>query len=247
MRMKSQKGYSLVEIGVGILILTVFLVCSVALFNGCYSTYRMIQQRNIATDYAITAMEEMLQTDADILTGFFVEEYNETDGKIELKANPEFKSYVKNHFNTRFVSRYAAWKGVSEDSVGMLSDQEYEAYIYGDKDYLINDYIQDTLVSLSFSEYKSEEVQGGNYGLLVNSVTEEGSLNDPITHNSMIIRKTILRLPIADESLYGIDTAFGNKVLKLKVEVIFTNKVNNQNVAEEDKKSIVLESVKVAS
>ena len=72
MLFKSKRGYSLIEIGVGVLILTVFLVCSIALFNGCYNTYRMIQQRNLATNLAVSNMEDLLQTDADILTGFFV-------------------------------------------------------------------------------------------------------------------------------------------------------------------------------
>lgn len=67
MNLKSQKGYSLIEIGVGIIIITVYLASSTALFNGCFNTYRAIQQRNYVINYAISNVEKMLQTDADIL------------------------------------------------------------------------------------------------------------------------------------------------------------------------------------
>lgn len=67
MNLKSQKGYSLIEIGVGIIIITVYLASSTALFNGCFNTYRAIQQRNYVINYAISNVEKMLQMDADIL------------------------------------------------------------------------------------------------------------------------------------------------------------------------------------
>lgn len=67
MNFKSQKGYSLIEIGVGIIIITVYLASSTALFNGCFNTYRAIQQRNYVINYAISNVEKMLQMDADIL------------------------------------------------------------------------------------------------------------------------------------------------------------------------------------
>ena len=89
MNLKSKKGYSLIEIAVGILILTVFLICSSALFNGAYNTYRMIQQRNIATNLAVRTMEELLQTDSNILTGFFEEAYD-ADGRYYLDVNQDF-------------------------------------------------------------------------------------------------------------------------------------------------------------
>lgn len=67
MILKSQKGYSLIEIGVGIIIITIYLASSTALFNGCFNTYRAIQQRNYVVKYAVSQVEEMLQMDADIL------------------------------------------------------------------------------------------------------------------------------------------------------------------------------------
>lgn len=250
MSFKSNKGYSLIEIGVGLLILTVFLVCSVALFNGSYSTYRMIQQRNIATDLAVTTMETMLQTDADVLTGFFVEEYNSDDGKTEFRPSDELKTFIRDEYRFRkfYEDRYIEINDLPVDEINVTSitDDELESYIYKDKDYVISKYIEHTTKNIPYDEYRSEEVQNGNYGLLVDSVTEEGALDDPITHNSMMVRKTILRLPITDGSVYGDEYGFGNKVLRLKVEVIFTNKVNNQSVTDEDLKSVVLETVKVA-
>ena len=61
--MKAQKGYSLIEIGIGIIIITLFSFCSIALFNGCYNNHRVIQQRNIAISHAIREIEYSLQKD----------------------------------------------------------------------------------------------------------------------------------------------------------------------------------------
>lgn len=65
--MRSQKGYSLIEIGIGLLIIAVFSFFSIALFNGCYNNYRVIQQRNIAMAHAVSTIEEVLQTDLNAL------------------------------------------------------------------------------------------------------------------------------------------------------------------------------------
>lgn len=65
--MKSQKGYSLIEIGIGLLIIAVFSFFSIALFNGCYNNYRVIQQRNIAMSYAVSKVENILQSDLTTL------------------------------------------------------------------------------------------------------------------------------------------------------------------------------------
>ena len=242
MTLKDKKGYSLIEIGVGILILTLFLFCSIALFNGCYNTYRMIQQRNIATNYAVRELEKMLQTDADILTGFFTETYNEATNQYELVANETFKNFVSGSFETDLKERYARLNNVEVADVGTLSDSELEDYIYEDKDYLISFYVKDYLEGLSDTEYESEEVKNGNYALFVPSVTQQGSLTTPANSNNMIIRKTITRLPVTDY-----EEAFGNKILKLKVEIFYTARINNRGVTEDDLKSITLETVKVAS
>lgn len=61
MNLKSQKGYSLIEIGVGVLIITILLACSTSLFNGCFKIYHAIQQRNNVVNYAVACIEECLQ------------------------------------------------------------------------------------------------------------------------------------------------------------------------------------------
>ena len=59
--MKNQNGYSMIEIGVGLLIIAVFSFSSLALFNGCYNNYGVVEQRNIALSHAINRMEYILQ------------------------------------------------------------------------------------------------------------------------------------------------------------------------------------------
>ncbi len=73
--MKSQKGYSLIEIGVGLALIAIFTFCSSALFNGCYNNHRVIQQRNIAISYAIATIEDALQSDLNEL-GFTADMIN---------------------------------------------------------------------------------------------------------------------------------------------------------------------------
>lgn len=249
MLFKSKRGYSLIEVGVGVLILTVFLVCSIALFNGCYNTYRMIQQRNLATNLAVSNMESLLQANSDILTGFFTEELNVTTNKYELVANSEFDNYVKTNFNTKFKERYARLNGLNSDAVDSLTADERAEYIYKDKNYLIHSYIADTVEDLTDAEFNSAEVQNGNYAMLTNNVIETGNqaLLNPSAgtvssiNGEMAVRKTILRLPLTDT------TAYGNEVLKIKVEVLYTNKINTSNLTNEDIKVITLESIKIAS
>ena len=67
---KQNKGYSLLEIGIGLLIITVFTTFSLGLFNGCHNNYRVIQQRNIALSHAISKMEYILQTNDFSKLGF---------------------------------------------------------------------------------------------------------------------------------------------------------------------------------
>lgn len=271
---KSQKGYSLIEIGVGILILTVFLICSVALFNGCYNTYRMIQQRNIATNYAVSEMEDLLQTDENILTGFFKESYDENSKKIKLVANPTFSDFVKNKLDKEdeYKERYNYLMKDSFISGDSVSAGKFDEYIYSDRVFLTGEYIKSVVESMNESEYNSEAVRNGNYALLApsvtfvgsqvvvksevasgdNAVTEEYSMFHPViasgdqviipdNKNNMIIKRTVTRLPIENQ-----ENAFGNQVLKLKVEVFFTNRVNNNGATAEDLRSVKIESVKVA-
>lgn len=61
--MKSPKGYSLIEIVIGLAIITIFLVCTGSLINASFTNYRLILQRNEALDLAIREMEAVLQAD----------------------------------------------------------------------------------------------------------------------------------------------------------------------------------------
>lgn len=250
MNLKSKKGYSLVEIGVGILILTVFLICSIALFNGCYNTYRMIQQRNIAINLAVSNMESLLQTDADILTGFFTAELNSSTNEYELLPNSNFKSFVEDNFEEDIKLSYAKLNGIDVENVVSADYTDYiDEYIYEEKESLINKYILNEVRNYTEDELANEDIISGNYGMLVSNVKESGNeaLLNPGSDapTSMIgemgIRKTITRLPITD------GYAFGNKVLKIKVEVLYTNKINTKNITDEDIKTITLESIKIAN
>lgn len=237
MTFSSKKGYSLIEIGIGVLILTIFLLISMAMFNGCYRTYRMIQQRNLAIDYAVSQIETVLQTDADILTGFFVEELDATTNTYELKPSEAFRQFVEDG-EDRYESRYATI--MKSGTLADAPEDEWEAYVKQDKDFLIEDYIRQELEAMNETDFLSEEVQNGNYGFLTDPVTVKGALDDPNIGNRMEVKTTISRLPISEEK-----EAFGNRVLRIKVEVFYTNLIDNQNLSEDNKKSIVLETVKV--
>lgn len=252
MSMKSKKGYSLIEVAVGILILTVFLICSAALFNGAYNTYRMIQQRNLATNLAVKNMEELLQTDSNVLTGFFDEIYDENTGKYSLIPNSDFFNFVVDGFDADFISRYAKLNGIAEENVGVLSDEEYEEYIYADAEYLINRYIEHvTDVGTS-----SADLNSGSYAFLKDNINETGNLallypgTIPVEELSnyvgetMGVRTTITRIPMGEDNRGKM--VYGNNVLKLQVEVFYTNKIDLSNLTEADVKTITLETLKIA-
>lgn len=54
---KSQKGFSLIEIGVAIIVVTLFMGLNISLYNGAYNNYRIVLQRNRALAYAIEEIE----------------------------------------------------------------------------------------------------------------------------------------------------------------------------------------------
>ncbi|MBQ9314760.1 MAG: prepilin-type N-terminal cleavage/methylation domain-containing protein [Clostridia bacterium] len=60
--MKTNKGYSLIEIVIGLAIIVIFLIATNSLVNASYDRYRLILQRNEAMDFAIREMEEILQS-----------------------------------------------------------------------------------------------------------------------------------------------------------------------------------------
>lgn len=87
--MKSQKGYSLIEIVVGLVVITLFLLTTGSLINASYTNYYLILQRNEAMDCAIKTMEEILSSD-DILSSGETLSY---DGSFDIKVNIDNVSY----------------------------------------------------------------------------------------------------------------------------------------------------------
>ncbi len=57
MNLRSNKGYSLVEVGVALVIVTIFMVISISLLSASNDNYRRIEQKNIALSYAMQAIE----------------------------------------------------------------------------------------------------------------------------------------------------------------------------------------------
>ena len=57
MKLNSQKGFSLVEIGIALLISGIFMVCCIVLLSASNENYRRIEQRSLALSYAIKAIE----------------------------------------------------------------------------------------------------------------------------------------------------------------------------------------------
>lgn len=64
--MKSQKGFSLIEIGIALVLSGIFTVSCITLLSASNENYRMIEQRSIALSYAMKAIEASLLSDVGI-------------------------------------------------------------------------------------------------------------------------------------------------------------------------------------
>ena len=245
--LKQNRGYSLIEIGVGILILTVFLLFSLGLFNGCYNNYRGIKARNLAMDRAIYHVEQMLQTDSDELAGYFVR-----DNKNSLIPNPYFEEYIHDNF-TSFRSKYASYKGISVDDIvtpPAVGSDDMKGFIKAYSETLINSYIYNE----AHSEATQDQLDRGTYGFLdedgkVDEMTivldNENAFgysdsNDYIASNNGALKvvKQVTRIPAVGGKAYG------NNVLVLRVTVYYTKEFK-RNMPENEMDSIVIETVKV--
>lgn len=82
--MNSKKGYSLIEIAIGLAIITVFLLCTGSLINASYTNYRLILQRNDALEFAIREMENVLQEDEVTVTDYGFTQ-NSMDARITIE------------------------------------------------------------------------------------------------------------------------------------------------------------------
>ena len=105
--------------------------------------------------------------------------------------------------------------------------------------------------------YSEEELQEGRYGFLSGDTFELGNLvllhpeksSDiayqsylvPANNNAVGIRRTIRRLPATDGKAYG------NNILKVKVEVFYTRKIEYKNLTPDDIESITIESIKISN
>lgn len=67
MNFKSQKGYSLLEIGVGLILITIFMISGVTMLKGTYNTYRYIEQRDLAMHYLVQSVERELIDNANFI------------------------------------------------------------------------------------------------------------------------------------------------------------------------------------
>ena len=87
MNLKSQKGYSLIEVGVGLVIITIFMICGVTMLRGTYSTYRLVEQKNMAMSYLIKSIER------ELIEG---EEINITENPADtvIEENSEYRKVV---------------------------------------------------------------------------------------------------------------------------------------------------------
>jgi len=244
---KNNRGYSLIEIGVGILVLTIFLIFSISVFNACYNNYRRIKVRNIALDRGIYHMEQMLQTDSDELAGYFIRDTQNT--RI---PNPVFEEYVYDHFN-EFKTRYASFRGVSVDEVTAppVGSEALRSYIEKDKTHLINSYIRNE----AYLDASAEQLEEGSYGFIDETGLldkKEIVLNNEMAYNAgdtldyivsnngaLKVVKTITRIPSVDGK------AFGNNVLLLKVDVYYTREFS-RDMDESQMEKITLKTVKAA-
>ena len=245
--LKNNKGYSLIEIGVGIMILTVFLLFSVGLFSGCYNNYRRIKARNLAVDRAVNQMERILQTSSDELTGFFIR-----NNANVLVPNPFFEDYILENFS-RYKAEYAKFKSTSEALVETpdKGSDDLAGFIVDKKDLLINSYIRDVVSNEATTE---EQLQKGTYAFLnedgpvedleITLVNEDafetGDAIEYVASNNGALKivTSINRIPAHD------GRAFGNNVLKAKFVVYYTKEFK-RNMKDSDMETITLESVKV--
>lgn len=87
MNPKSKKGYSLLEVGVGLVLITIFMICGVTMLKGTYNTYRFIEQQNIVMNYLVKAIEKELLDSAN----------------FEITDNPA-DTVIQENTNTRKVT-----------------------------------------------------------------------------------------------------------------------------------------------
>ena len=66
MRFGSNSGFSLIEIGIALVIVGIFMTASITLLSASNENYRRTEQLNIAKSYAIKTIEAILLSDEEI-------------------------------------------------------------------------------------------------------------------------------------------------------------------------------------
>lgn len=66
LKLKSENGFSLIEIGVALVLSGIFTVACITLLSASNENYRRIEQRSIALSYAMKAVEAAMLTDVGI-------------------------------------------------------------------------------------------------------------------------------------------------------------------------------------
>ena len=88
MKFKSEKGYSLLEIGIALIIVGIFFVSSMTLLNASNENYRRIEQRNIALSFAMRNIEAMQLEEVGISLEELVEQAKE-ENNMEIFVDIE--------------------------------------------------------------------------------------------------------------------------------------------------------------
>lgn len=116
--MESQKGYSLVEIVIGLAIILIFIYSTGSLINASYTNYRLVLQRNEAMDFAINEMEKMLGESGDKIIEDYMGKYSEDSSNVVISD----VGYTKNSMEARTrIEKVKSGQKIYDDKVFIVS------------------------------------------------------------------------------------------------------------------------------
>ena len=116
--MESHKGYSLVEIVIGLAIILIFIYSTGSLINASYTNYRLVLQRNEAMDFAINEMEKMLGESGDKIIEDYMGKYSEDSSNIVISD----VGYTKNSMEARTrIEKVKSGQKIYDDKVFIVS------------------------------------------------------------------------------------------------------------------------------
>ena len=134
--MKSHKGYSLVEIVIGLAIILIFLFATGSLINASYTNYRLVLQRNEAMDFAISEMESVLGESGDKI----ISDYLEKNSKDSSNTVISDVGYTKNSMEARVrIEKVKNEEKIYDDKVFIVSvNVSYSRMANDTKKYSLN-------------------------------------------------------------------------------------------------------------